>query len=143
MPGALDPSDLPRLCPEGQDVFAWAEQHLRALVQQSYPQLVPARHAWGPCHWHFDGQCAVHTNAPYSCAFFDAHMSDAEVARRAAATIQACKKDAAAGGLYYRVWLYLRQKGLIAQPGDRDGLLAEARRIRRRAQGNMHRAREG
>src|SRR5438874_6570965 len=24
LPGALDPSDLPRLCPPGKDVFAWA-----------------------------------------------------------------------------------------------------------------------
>src|SRR5207248_10556174 len=27
LPGALDPSDLPRLCPPGHDLFAWAEQH--------------------------------------------------------------------------------------------------------------------
>jgi hypothetical protein len=141
MPGALDPSDLPRLCPDGHDVFAWAEQHLRAQVHQPYPLLVPARNALGHCHWLFDGKCAVHENAPYSCAFFDAHMSDEEVERRAAATIQACKDDAAANGLYHRVWLHLRQRGLIARPGDRDALRAEARRLNRRAAGNRRRTR--
>ncbi len=141
MPGALDPSDLARLCPAGQDVFAWAEHHLRALIHHSYPSLVPARNEQGHCHWHFDGKCAVHENAPYSCAFFDSHMSDEEVDRRAAATIQACRDDAAANGLYYRVWLHLRRKGLIGKPGDRDALIAEVRRMSRRAESNWRRAR--
>lgn len=139
MPGALDPSDLPRLCPAGQDVFAWAELHLRALVHLSYPSLVPARNEQGHCHWHFDGKCAVHENAPYSCAFFDSHMSDEEVARRAAATIQACKDDAAANGLYYRVWLHLRDKRLIGTPGDRLALLVEVRKMDRRAESSRRR----
>ncbi|HWG44369.1 MAG TPA: hypothetical protein VN688_16440 [Gemmataceae bacterium] len=130
MPGTLDPSDLPRLCPAGQEVHLWAEQHLRALIDRSYPTLVPARNSEGHCHWYFGGRCAVHENAPYSCAFFDAHMPDAEVDRRAAATIQACKEDAAANGLYHRVWLHLRARGLIGQRGDRASLIAEARRIR-------------
>lgn len=134
LPGTLDSSDLPNLCPGDQDVFAWAEEHLRALVDQPYPTLVPARNSQGHCHWHFDGKCAVHDRAPYSCAFFDAHMSDTEVERRAAATIQACRDDAAANGLYYRVWLHLRRQGLIGQRGDRAALRAEARRLDRQAQ---------
>ena len=131
---------LRSLCPAGQDVFAWAEHHLRALIHHSYPSLVPARNEQGHCHWHFDGKCAVHENAPYSCAFFDSHMSDEEVDRRAAATIQACRDDAAANGLYYRVWLHLHRKGLIGKPGDRDALIAEVRRMSRRAESNWRRA---
>ncbi len=143
LPGALDPSDLTRLGPDGPNVFAWAEHHLRALIQQPYPLLVPARNEQGPCHWYFDGQCAVHENAPYSCAFFDAHMPDAEVGRRAAATIQACKDDAAANGLYHRVWLHLWRRGLVGQPGDREALLAEVRKRSRRAEGRLRRMRQG
>jgi hypothetical protein len=131
LPGTLDPADLPRLCAPGQDIFAWAEQHLRALVDQPYPTLVPARNHLGHCHWYYDGQCAVHANAPYSCAFFDAHMTQAEVDRRVAATIQACRKDAAANGLHYRVWLHLRARGLLGKRGDRQALRSEMQRLNR------------
>jgi hypothetical protein len=64
IPGTLDPSDLPRLCGDGQVIFLWAEQHLRALIDQPYPTLVPTRNSRGHCHWHFDGLCAVHEHAP-------------------------------------------------------------------------------
>jgi hypothetical protein len=134
VPGGLDPSDLPRLCPEGRDVFAWAEEHLRALAGRSYSTLVPARQADGSCHWLFAGRCAVHDNAPYGCAFFDSHMSEVEVERRYAATVQARREDAAANGLYYRVWLHLCGKGLIGQPGDREALAQEQRRLRQSAE---------
>jgi len=137
MPGTLDPSDLPRLCPARQDVFLWAEQHLRALTDHPYPTLVPARNDFGHCHWYFAGQCAVHEHAPYSCAFFDSHMSDAEVNRRVAATIQACRDDATANGLYYRVWQHLRGRGLIGKRGDRMTLIAEVQRMRRKSQRNQ------
>lgn len=143
MPGTLDPADLTPLCRDERDVFVWAEQHLRALVDQPYPTLVPARNHRGHCHWYFDGKCAVHENAPYSCAFFDAHQSEVEVARRAAATIQACKEDAAANGLYYRVWRHLCGKGLIARRGDRQALLAEMQEIRRRVQRSQRRMTRG
>ncbi len=139
MPGTLDPSDLSRLCPPESDVFAWAEGHLRARVEQPYPALVPARGPDGACHWYFDGLCAVHEAAPFSCAFFDAHMSDDEVRRRVGATVRACEEDAAAGGPYYRVWLHLRQKGLIAPRGDRRALLAELKRIDRSAERGLRR----
>jgi hypothetical protein len=129
IPGSLDPSDLARLCPAGQDLLTWAEQHLRALTDRPVPTLVPARQADGACHWHFDGRCAVHDNAPYSCAFFDSHMSGEEERRRTAATLRARLEDAAAGGLYYRVWQHLCQRGLTARVGDRAALLQEARQV--------------
>jgi hypothetical protein len=132
IPGSLDPSDLLRLCPAGKDLFTWAEQHLRALPEQPVPTLVPARGVDGACHWHFVGRCAVHDNAPYSCAFFDSHMPADEIQRRSAATVQARQKDAASRGLYYQVWQHLCRKGLTAQPGDRSALLAEAHQLLRR-----------
>ena len=139
VPGTLDPADLPRLCPEGADLFAWAEQHLRALTGQPYPALVPARGPSGPCHWLYEGKCAVHESAPYGCAFFDAHMPQAEVDRRVEATVRAIREDAEARGPYYRLWRHLCQRGLVAPRGDRSALLAEVRRIRRGGERNQRR----
>jgi hypothetical protein len=129
MPGSLDVSDLWKLCPADRDLFAWAEEHLRALVDKPFPTLVPARQGNGHCHWLFSGKCVVHENAPYSCAFFDAHIPADEVERRSAATIQARKDDAAQKGLYYRLWRHLCEKGLVGKPADRDALAAELRQI--------------
>jgi hypothetical protein len=140
LPGALDPADLARLCPPGQDVFAWAEQHLRALAGRPEPALVPARRATGECHWYFGGKCAVHADAPYGCAFFDAHLPQAEVDRRAAATLRAIAEDAAAQGLYWRVWRHLKGKGLVGRRGDRAALAAEFRKARRAAERSRARA---
>jgi hypothetical protein len=141
IPGGLDPADLARLCPPGQDVFAWAEQHLRALTDRPYPTLVPARGPDGSCHWLFQGRCAVHANAPYGCAFFDTHMSPDEVERRYAATVAARQEDAAAGGLYHRVWQHLCRRGLVGRRGNGADLARDlhqfirgARRNRRRMQ---------
>ncbi len=134
VPGGLDPSDLQRLCPAEKDVFSWAEEHLRALTSPSFPILVPARRADGHCHWLLDGKCAIHANAPYGCAFFDAHMPAEEVDRRFAATIRAREEDAAADGLYSRVWQYLCHRGLVGRPGDREALADEVRKISRNAE---------
>jgi len=139
MPGSLDVADLERLCPAGEDVFAWAEQHLRAIVDKPFPTLVPVRLGGGACHWLFDGKCAVHENAPYGCAFFDAHMSAQEVERRSAATVQARLADAQQDGLYHRVWRHLQRKGLTATSGDRAGLARERDEIRRGGQRSLRR----
>jgi hypothetical protein len=133
MPGSLAVPDLTRLCPAGQDVFAWAEQHLRAVTDKPYPTLVPARQTNGHCHWFFDGRCAVHGMAPYSCAFFDSHMSDEEAARRSQASVDGRKADAAAGGLYFQVWTHLQRKGLISPSGDREGVRIDMSRVHRQA----------
>ena len=135
----LTVADLERLCPRGQDLFAWAEQHLRALVNKPFPSLVPARQANGHCHWHFDGKCAVHGAAPYSCAYFDSHMSEAEADQRSKASIEARRADQAANGLYFRVWNHLRQKGLTAPGGDWPGLRAEFERLEKSRRRSLRR----
>jgi hypothetical protein len=140
LPGALAPADLARLCPDGQAVFAWAEEHLRALAGTDFPTLVPARALSGHCHWLFDGRCAVHPAAPFGCAFFDSHMTDAEVQERLAATLQARREDAAAKGLYFRVWRHLRQKGLVSEAGDRSAVRTEVAALGRAAHGASLRA---
>ncbi len=125
IPGSLDVIDLTRLCPPEKDIFAWSEEHLRAVVDKPYPTLVPARGIDGCCHWLFDGKCVVHENAPYSCAFFDMHMTEPEIERRTQATIRARAEDARQEGLYTRLWLHLRRRGLLAPSGDRAALAAE------------------
>jgi hypothetical protein len=132
LPGALDPADLPRLCPPGHELLPWAEQHLRAMVDKPYPTLVPARRESGYCHWYVGGACAVHPAAPFGCAFFDAHMPAAEEAARVAATVQAIRDDEAANGCYFRVWLHLKDNGLIGRSPDRAALMSDLHRIRRR-----------
>jgi hypothetical protein len=132
LPGSLDVADLLRLCPDNEDPFSWAEQHLRALTDKEFPTLVPARLPNCHCHWLYEGQCVVHENAPYGCAFFDTHMAPEEVERRSAATIQARKDDEATKGLYYRVWVHLCKKGLTGKSGDRTALGEEMEQIRAR-----------
>ena len=130
MPGSLVPSDLARLCPPGQELFAWAEVHLRAVAGTPFPTLVPARATNGHCHWLFAGRCAVHEAAPFGCAFFDTHMTDGEMKQRLEATLQARRLDAAAQGPYYQVWRHLRLKGLTAEAGNRSVVLEQVAKIR-------------
>jgi hypothetical protein len=137
LPGALTPSDLARLCPPGHEMLAWAEEHLRAMDGTSFPTLVPARGPSGHCHWLFSGRCAVHEAAPFGCAFFDSHMTDAEEKERLEATLQARREDAAAKGLYFRVWRHLRQKGLVSEAGERPAMLAEVAKIQRNAERHL------
>ncbi len=130
VPGRLDVGDLERLCPPGRDVFAWAEEHLRAVADSPFPKLVPARREQGPCHWFLDGKCLVHENAPYGCAFFDSHMDPAEVERRSKAANRASREDAARNGLFTRVWRHLCGRGLTTPSGNRGRLDEELRHIR-------------
>jgi predicted DsbA family dithiol-disulfide isomerase len=129
VPGRLDVADLDRLCPVGQDVFAWAEEHLQAVTDCSYPKLVPARQANGHCHWYQNGQCTVHEHAPYGCAFFDAHLPPIEVEQRSTAATRASLEDAARDGLYTQVWRHLCARGLTRPSGNRSPLEEELRLI--------------
>jgi hypothetical protein len=66
-------------------------------------------------------------------------MTEAEVERRVAATIRACQDDAAANGLYFRVWRHLIAKGLVGRHGDRQALRAEIQEMMRRIQRSRRR----
>ncbi len=119
VPGRLDVMDVLRLCPEGADVFAWAERHLEAVTDQAYPKLVPARQANGHCQWFRDGGCTVHAVAPFGCAYFDAHMMPEEVERRGLVASRAALEDAEHHGLYTQVWRHLRDRGHTRPSGKR------------------------
>jgi hypothetical protein len=56
------------------------------------------------------------------------------VKRRYAATLQDRKQDAAADGLYHRVWIHLCRKGLIDRSEQRRALEDEVCRIRTNAE---------
>ncbi len=130
VPGRLGVGDLDRLCPEGTDVFTWAEAHLQAVVDAPYPKLVPTRLANGHCHWYVDGGCTVHDRAPFGCAYFDAHMSPAEVKRRGLPANLASLDDARAEGLHFRVWRHLVSLGLVRPSGLRGPVDEEMRVLR-------------
>ena len=53
--------------------------------------------------------------------------------RRVEATVAAIRQDAAAEGLYSRVWHFLRRRGLTAPPGDRAAVAADLRKVRCRS----------
>ncbi len=69
-------------------------------------------------------------------------MPDEEVDKRLAATIRAHQEDAVANGLYHRVWLHLRARGLIAEHGSKSALESAARQLLRKAERNQSRLRE-
>ena len=70
-------------------------------------------------------------------------MPAPEVDRRVEATVRAIREDAKARGPYYRVWLHLRDRGLVAPRGDRSALRAEVRRIGRRTERSRRRVQGG
>jgi hypothetical protein len=92
MPGYLVPSDLDRLRPQDHDLVEWAKVHLRvshclATIDGKQvarvPYLVPSSKPDGSCHWlRESGECEVHADAPFGCAFFEQHMSKKEARRR-------------------------------------------------------------
>lgn len=130
VPGRLTPPDLIRMAPAGAAVLAWSEQHLRAATDQPFPKLIPAQRPDGSCHWLDQGLCAVHADAPFGCAFFDAHMTAEQVRERSRAASQSCVDDAAAEGLYTEVWRHLLARGLTSPPPNRAAVDREMRRIR-------------
>lgn len=125
MPGFLIPSDLDRMVNQKMQVLAWAEIALRAspgaLVMNSrtgemfrIPTLVP-RKKDGVCVYLLQGNCGIHSIAPFGCAFFDCStprsISD-HLAREGMIAVQeAWLHDS----LYQRIWHHLFNKGLTAE----------------------------
>lgn len=145
VPGMLIPGDLARLAPSlsWPVLLAWARTHVLAspgaLVMKNgvffrIPTLVPARQAHGSaCHWlTADGRCAVHHDAPYGCACFDAHQDGNEGHRRSGDGLQAILADRAAQGVYARLWQALWD-GACRAPAPE-----ESRRAMQQATGNAY-----
>lgn len=124
IPGYLIPADLDRikhhLAPT--DWLHWTEQHLLAspgaLVARDgmvfrIPTLVPARATSGACVLlTSDNRCAIHSVAPFGCAFFDTHMSTKEADRRSRHGLEDIYKAWVNGDEYGQVWLALDRAGL-------------------------------
>jgi hypothetical protein len=127
VPGYLIPADLERMQQHlagGQELRAWAQQHLLAspgaLVLRRgqaarIHTLVPARRPDGACTFLTDAdRCAIHAVAPFGCAFFDADMPNAEAVGRSKRGLQAVVEAWQTGGLYARLWVKLADAGLVA-----------------------------
>lgn len=131
IPGYLIPADLDRIHQHlvpGDDLFAWARQHLLAspgakVVQRGrifrIRTLVPARQINGTCTFLTpEGRCAIHAIAPYGCGFFDAHQPHSESDRRSTQGLRAVQEAWVREGLYARIWLDLALLGLRAPPPE-------------------------
>jgi hypothetical protein len=140
IPGYLIPADLERLrqlLAPNEDLHAWAQRNLLAspgavvLCQDQavrIPTLVPARRLDGACTFLTDTcRCAIHAVAPFGCAFFDAHLPNAEANRRSKRGLLAILEAWTTGGLYARLWVLLAAAGLVAPAPE------EARQQLRRA----------
>ena len=147
IPGYLIPDDLERLSGvlsfvDADDSFKlkewatdffklkeWATEHLLASPGaivihngevKRVPTLVPARKEDGSCHWLTeDGRCSVHANAPFGCAFFDAHQTEDEYTPRSVAGIQSVIQSHQRCENYSMIWILLMGLGLKA-PGPED-----------------------
>jgi len=77
--------------------------------------LVPARRPDGACLFLTEaGHCAIHAVSPFGCAFFDSHMTHAEVNSRSKQGLLAVLEAWNAGGLYARLWMVLAADRLVA-----------------------------
>jgi hypothetical protein len=126
MPGFLIPADLDRMLPARfTDPLKLVEQALLAspgaLVMKDgdlfrIPTLVPATKKDGSCiHLTTDGQCAVHANAPFGCAFFDCGTEVPGLAQRG---VLAVHRDWIDGGIYSFLWRHLNARGRTQQPPE-------------------------
>jgi hypothetical protein len=126
MPGYLVPSDLERMIPKDADPMIWARTHLRASngsvavnmlngeIIGNIPSLVPAKQTNGHCHWlSEDGQCSVHANSPFGCAFFDQHMKDEEAERRNQYARLTRAQAFDEHSLYSEIWHMLKSECLL------------------------------
>ena len=142
IPGTLAPSDLNRIAAHQgyPDPQAFARDFLLAgngatlklasgqtLTLQ---KLVPRRNAAGACIFYQSGRCAIHAVSPFGCAYFDAHMSDAEHILRHDALSNALLDDLESDGPYARTVVSLRVLGKVAPPAEvsNASLLAAMRR---------------
>jgi hypothetical protein len=117
MPGFLIPADLERLAPS-VDLFGWAEQNLLAspgaLAMKDgqffrIPTLVPAVKADGSCIHLHNGQCGIHENAPFGCAFFDCGPERPGIVQQSILAV--FKEFCDETSLYRLVWFHLFNSG--------------------------------
>lgn len=131
IPGFLLPSDLERMIPFGADPFIWAESNLRAspgaLASKNgqtfrISTLVPASNPDHSCiHYSALGGCAIHSIAPFGCAFFTPHLptttpDEHRLADRGLFTVLLAIADP--DSLYSQLWDHLYLKGLTTRPPE-------------------------
>jgi Fe-S-cluster containining protein len=131
MPGSLAPEDLPRLAgsDDYESTLTWAREHLSAsegalvaLRGDSESRfrvgtLVLRSREDGSCIFLTEEcRCAVHSEAPFSCAFTDMHMDVVEGQQRSLALLKVLIDAHANADVYAQVWTQLWDEGLRATP---------------------------
>lgn len=130
VPGYLVPADVERISRHlgYTNPLSCAIAYLLAspgatVMQQGrlrqLPTLVPRRQANGACVFlDENNRCRIHAVAPYGCAFFDSHQSDAEATRRSTRGLQAIARLWAQPKthLYTLLWRILDATGRRALP---------------------------
>lgn len=125
LPGALIPADLDAISARlgYDDLVHFAVENLvaspGAIVsangeQFRIPTLTPARTPDGACKFLRNGRCAIHAQAPFSCAYFDCSQDRREADARSMRGLQAIAREWSTGGLYARLWELLHSLGLVA-----------------------------
>jgi hypothetical protein len=128
IPGALAPSDVPRIaahlgfnnlerfaheCLLVSDGAKVAMQDGRVV---SLPTLVPSTTPSGACRFLNAGRCTIHAVSPFGCAYIDAHMPDPEYRRRADTLHSLLLDERKQPGEYSRLCDDLRTAGKQAPP---------------------------
>lgn len=119
MPGFLIPSDLERMIPSDADPFEWAKTQLLAspgaLAMKDgqtfrIRTLVPAvKREDKTCIYLIGDRCAIHTIAPFGCAFFDCGPDQRfELSSAGLKSVMEAWRD---NTLYAQLWLYLDTRG--------------------------------
>lgn len=119
IPGYLIPADLERRHWPMDQLLASPGALVGTLdtegnVQQyRIPTIVPARNpATRHCvHLTVERKCAIHRDAPFGCAFFDAHQTMKQSDTISRRGLEAIVRDVLANGPYWQLWQQLWESG--------------------------------
>ena len=153
LPGSLIPADLEAISARlgYGDLVQFAVENLLAspgaIVSDGknlirIPTLVPQRGPDGACKFLRDSRCSIHTQAPFSCAFFEAGQDQREADARSLRGLQAIAREWSTGGIYARLWTLLHSMGLVApSPIEaRERMRRETQEKKKRADGAARKA---
>lgn len=129
IPGYLIPQDVRRLAdrfPTAEDLWEYASGALLAspgakvaVVDNNYelrefhvPTIVPGRRGNGWCiNLNDEKQCTIHDDAPFGCAFFDAHQTMAQSDEVSRHGLNEIMRDFVNNGPYTKLWQRLWDAG--------------------------------
>jgi Fe-S-cluster containining protein len=125
IPGYLIPADLTRISAARgwieADILEWAKRELLASPGATVEKdgrryqiqtLVPARKLGGEClYLDENDRCTIHADAPFACAFFDAHQLRVVSDYRSMTGLAEIERAHQSQDLYARIWNMLDRLG--------------------------------